>query len=189
MANVIKSDKTIEKEELKQNKKIKPHLQKFVIDLQRKKAEETAREKKVEDDAMLGAQDIIERSSQLSAIALFKDKLWKDYPPTLEMAWTNKAEYEESEVNVDVSGFAFYLVREYRNFLREVNSEHGYPNPMVEQNLPFFWNKMNADMKLLIAGEKLRVAKGNKSKIISYANPKPDPVSDIILPGNKKWTN
>lgn len=187
MKNIVRSEKEIAKKELEQNKKIKPHLQKFVIDLQRKKAAETTAEKKKEDDAILAAQDVINRASQLSTIAMFRDKLWQTYPPTLDMAWTHNTEYLESEVSTDVTGFALYLVKEYRNYLREVNSPNSYPNPMQEENLIFFWNKMNADMQLLIAAEKLSIAKGNKSKIISYAKPVEEaPKNSFILPENYK---
>jgi len=189
---IIKSKTQEEKEELETNKKIKPHLRKFVMDYQRNKAKQTAEEKFAREEKLNKMQAemeaVVHRAKALSLIAFTQKKVWKQHPPYFEMKWltslTVTPELEQAQ-KIDMWGFAQYLTREYfSNYLKEQDSEKGYPNPMKEENLEWFWVKFNADLKLLIKAEMQSVAKGNKSNIIVT---KENKTPNIILPNKTKF--
>lgn len=172
MANITKSKTQIEKTELEQNKKIKPKLRKFVIEGQRKRAEEVAKAKTKEENIMLASEEVIQRASKLATKALLGDRIWQRIPPLLEWRWTRfslsaQTPQTQTEMNSDIAGFATYLVREYRNFLTlGKTTSRGYLSPLDDKNIEFFWSKFNADLKLLIDAEMNRVKKGNASVIL-----------------------
>jgi len=158
-----------EKKELETNKKIKPILRKYLIDSQVKKAGETAKEEKKEKKEMLASTDIIERAKNVSMKALLELKLWEKFPPTIEMAWTKTGASTEEQVkdmNIDISGFAYYLVREYRNYLKLRNAKMGYRNPMDIEHIEFFWIKCQQDLKLLLEADRRRKMAGNAGVIL-----------------------
>lgn len=184
--NRFRGKKETEQAELENNKKIKPELGKFVIEMQRDAAEKAAKEKKKEDDILLSSDEVIQRASKLSCILFFEQKLWEKIPPYFEMQWLiegPKTQQMIDEMNLDVGAFATYLVREYNIYLKYRTVQHSYPNPMVEENLMFFWNKFNADLNLLMAGERLRVQKGNQSILLDDVAPSKQ---GLILPEHLK---
>lgn len=158
-----------EVKELELNRTIKPKLRKFLIDKQVESASATSKQESEERKEMLKSEDIILQAEKLSKLAFFKFKLWQKIPPALEMTWLQKGASDENlikEQNVDISGFAFYLVREYRNYLKLRNFGKGYRNPMSEEHLEFYWAKCQADLTLLIKADMLRKKAGNAGIII-----------------------
>jgi hypothetical protein len=84
--------------------------------------------------------------------------------------------------NADVAGFAKCLSDEYNHMEKDIKALK-YPNPLQEENLPFFWNKFVMDLRLIILADAKRVEMGNKGAIVSKAGPtRPD---GIILPNHK----
>jgi len=160
-------------EEIKRDKelvrKIKPKLRKFVIKNQQDRAIKAAQEV-VEQRKVLIQESLITRGCEIAYIAMVKNKIWERYPSYFEMKWARTiivTEADRRERDLDVAGFGSYLAREYINYVKLKDSKKGYPNPMNEENITFFWLKFNADLRLLIKADKLRVAAGNKGVIIS----------------------
>lgn len=177
-----------EKKDAELVKKIKPKLRKFVIEEQRKKAEETAKAKNKEEQLMLASDEIIKRCSKLATKALLADRLWQRIPPFLPWTWTRTTSMNpqlQQEMNSDIAGFATYLVREYRNFLKlGKTTTRGYLSPLDEKNIEFFWSKFNADLKLLIEAEMNRVKQGNASVILGQKDE-----NGKIIPIGKRIVN
>lgn len=172
-----------DQDELANNKVLKPKLAKFLIDAQRAKAEEVSKQKTEDDKWLLSSNEVIERAGHLACVALLQMKIWQTMPPFLSMEWTikgtNQQQYAQ-EMHQDISGFATYLCREYNTFIKFKASGKGYPNPMQEEQISFFWAKFNADLKLLIEAERRRVAAGNTS-VILHTHDKPSS-SGLVLP-------
>lgn len=166
----IKRDEQIVKE-------IKPKLQKFVIDQQNRDAEQTVKEQ-VEYEAKIKrleslAKDVIKRAEKLSALCFLEKRLWREHPPAVTMSWLGTVVFSkerELEAKQDMWAFTRYLFNEYfKNYMEHSNDRAGYPDPMKEENLLFFWNKFNADLLLLIAADKRRVDAGNKGVVLADA--------------------
>lgn len=189
---IVTGTKEQAKKDAESVKKIKPHLQKYVIDEQRKSAGKAAVEKAKDDALLLGRQDVLDQAQKLAALALVGRKIWQQVPPVLPMVWTTRGSGTPQlirEMNADVAGFAVYLAREYNNFLKGRSMKRGYLNPMDEKNIMFFWNKFNADIKMLVDAEMKRIKAGNKSSWISIGDPSKPQHPDIILPNGEKMSN
>jgi hypothetical protein len=149
-------------------KDIKPKLKKYLIDTQVKNAEKVSKEKKKENEQLLSNEQIAERMFQLSKIAFFELRVWVDSPPALDMPWlrdgSGRPEFQ-ADMNLDLGGFATYLLREYYgNYLPLKDKD--YPNPLLEENLKFFWDKMNVDLRLLFKADLINQKKGNKGAVM-----------------------
>ena len=170
MPAIVKGKKLQLTDDLAQAKRLKPKLRKFVIDSQVQQAATTAHETKSEQDALLTSDDIINRASNLACIAFYVKSFWKEYPPAVEMKWLTAGWSTpdlQREMHTDIAGLATYLVREYRTYLREhKTAKRGYPNPLSDDNLLFFWQKFNADLRLLIDAGRRRIALGNAGVVI-----------------------
>lgn len=72
------------------------------------------------------------------------------------------------EMHADVAGFAYGLVLEYEeNYVPLRNTaSRGYLNPMDEDNLVFFWQKWNNDLRKLVEADRRRTALGNAGSIL-----------------------
>lgn len=149
---------------------IKPKLKKFAIDLQIKNAEKVTKEKRAVDKIILSNDYVQKEMSRLAFIAFFELRLWVESPPVLEMAWlkegSSKPEHQ-AEMNLDLAGFATFLLREYYGNFQTLKYKD-YPNPIQQENLSFFWDKMNVDLKLLIKADLLSQKKGNQGAVVLH---------------------
>jgi hypothetical protein len=172
---------TAEAKDMALAKKIKPKLRKYVIEQQREKAKKAVEEQK-EQAAVLDKDYLIKRASQLACIAYFDKQVWREHPPYLEAQWLKKGASTPEliqEMNTDIAGFATYLLYEYNNYNRlRITTVRGYPNPLLEENLPWFWAKMNADMAILIKADMGNIKRGNNSVVV--VNNVTDEQLDII---------
>jgi hypothetical protein len=168
-------------EEAKQEKElvnqIKPKLENFLINQQVSKAEETAK-KSAEDSAdmlrRMTKEQIVGQTSKLAMRAFLDLKLWQKQKPAIDMAWMTGQTLDgrklsnnelQTELKADIAGFSSYLVREYFNMEKDI-VKGKYPNPLIESNLVFFWEKFCGDMILLLkVNERLR-KKDNAGLII-----------------------
>lgn len=170
MPAITRGKQQQEKDDLVAAKKLKPKLRKFLINTQVQKAAETANEQKKEQEALLSSDEIIQRAAHLAAICFYERRLWKQYPPSVEMKWLQEGwgtPALQQEMQADMAGFTTYLVREYRTYLQLRNTaKKGYLSPLDEKNLAFFWQKFNADLRLLIEADRRRVALGNQGVIL-----------------------
>ena len=170
MVTIHKSKKETLKQELELNQKVlKPKLRKFLVDYQVKQAKDHATKENKERKKLSSSQEIIDRATQLSQKALLDLKLWKTIAPVLDMPWTRQGTTTPAmikDMNTDISGFAYYLTREYRNYLLLKRMAHGYRNPMDETNLEYFWLKCQQDLRLLLEADRRRKAKGNSGIIL-----------------------
>jgi hypothetical protein len=182
----VKLGKTAqEKKDVETVKKIKPALRKFVVDEQVRKAETTAKEQKEEKVKEMSRDDVIHRASQLAVMAFLEKKFWQIAPLPFEMAWATGKTFggktlttleSQNEMNIDISGFASFLVGEYTRMEKDIKALR-YRNPLQEENLSFFWNKFLMDLRLLIKADSARVAAGNQGAIVQEKMH-----SGIILP-------
>jgi hypothetical protein len=149
-------------------KDIKPKLRKYLIDTQVENAKKVTKEKKEINDKLLSNEEITKRMSKLSCIAFFELRLWIDNPPAIDMPWLREGSGQpefQADMNLDLAGFATYLLREYYgNYLTLKGKD--YPNPLQEENLKFFWDKMNVDLRLLFKADLLNQKKGNKGAVV-----------------------
>jgi hypothetical protein len=90
MASILPSKQDSRKHNQALVKKIKPKLRKFLIDTQTRQASETARQQKVQKEKLRSHSDILAQAEQLSKIAYFKLRVWKEHPPYFEMHWISK---------------------------------------------------------------------------------------------------
>jgi hypothetical protein len=170
---ITKAPTQSELKDLETVQKIKPKLRKFLIDSQRKRAQEVAEATQKENKELLASDEIIKRASQLASQALLEKTIWQRIRPYLPMNWTTMGSNTPElarEMHSDIAGFATYLVRENNNYMKLRTTGKGYPNPMQESNIEFFWSKFNADLKLLIEAETRRVKAGNASVILGKKN-------------------
>lgn len=165
-------------------KKIKPKLRRFVIDRQVEQAAKITRDKQDQEKKLKQMEsefrEIIHRAYQLSQIFFLRDRLWQEYPPALATPWMVKGALtraDQDEQALDIWGFARYLAKEYfGNYLSPATDETGYPNPLDEKELVWFWLKFNADLKLAIKADSERVKAGNAPVILAdEAQPKEEP--------------
>jgi hypothetical protein len=165
-----------------------------VVTEQVKKAEETAKGKTKELEKMLARPEAIQRASQLAVIAFLEKRYWQIAPLPFEMSWatgktfggkTLTTQEMQSEMNIDISGFASFLVGEYTRMEKEIKALK-YRNPLQDENLPFFWNKFLMDLRLLIKADTARVAAGNQGAIVQEKMS-----SGIVLPNgvHKSYKN
>lgn len=169
MTNIIKGKKDQIKRDQELVKKIKPKLKKFVIDQQVQNAAKVAEEKKEEEKLLLQSNEVINRAGKLACIAMLDKKLWQQMPSYFEMKWTKLGPTSEElirEMQGDIGGFATFLVREYNTYLKYHAVGRGYPNPMQDEHLVWFWAKFNADLRLLVEADKRRIADGNNGAIV-----------------------
>lgn len=169
--DIVKPKNEEEKKDLEINKVIKPKLQKFVIDQQVNKAKETALQGIKDNKEMLSDDQIKIQCAKLSLKAFSELKLWKTRGFALDTPWIIKGLVTDDMVRhfmEDVSGFSSFLLREYyTNYLKLKDSaDKGYRNPLNEDNLPFFWDKFNGDIKLLLIAEQRRKNLGNAGIIL-----------------------
>ncbi len=182
--SVIKNKKEKSIEEKNIIKKLKPKLEKFLIDEQVNKAAQTAHENAKKEKELFEEMMKVDVATQASKIAMytFLDlKLWEKYPPPLEYAWLTGVRSSDgkrlspnevkSEFARDISGFSSYLVREWKNMMKEVK-EGKYPNPMKqdESTITFFWQKFCNDMNILVKSEIRYKSLGNKGLLLPDQN-------------------
>lgn len=155
-------------------KKIRPALKQFVIGeqvkgAQKSAAEQQAYEAKIKNFESL-AKDVIHRAEKLSWECFMEKKLWRQHPPAVSMSWLGSVAYSKEkalECKQDLWGFTRYLFNEYfKNYMVHKDDPSGYPDPMRDENLLFFWKKFNADLLLLIAADARRVNAGNKGVVL-----------------------
>jgi len=174
MTGIIRSKTEEAKQDKELVKKIKPKLRDYVIKEQQMAAIEAVKEqddykKKVNEFQAL-ARIVVKRAEVLSIMCFVEKKLWLQIPPTVEMKWLNKTVSSpqlEAEQKQDMWAFARYLFNEFfRNYMEHKDDKAGYPNPMEDKNLQFFWAKFNADLSLVIKADQMRINKGNKGVIL-----------------------
>lgn len=165
-------------------KKIKPQLRKFVIDQQVSQAAENIKKDQEEAKKLTQMEtefrEVIKRAQKLARIALLDKRIWQQYPPALSTEWMVSGAFtvqQQREQQMDVWAFARYLVKEYfSNYLEHHTDKAGYPNPMGETQLTWFWLKFNADLRLLIKADAQRVAAGNEPVVLAKEEkPKEEP--------------
>lgn len=160
---LIKSQRDEKEKEIV--KKVKPKLQKWLIDKQVREARETAIRQQKEKDEQLN-EIVIRRASLLSLISFKERKLFLEEMPPIEMGWIKRGLLtvaDQNEQNIDIAGFATYLVKEYRNYaLLKDNTKRGYLNPLDDKNLKYFWHKFCSDLRVLFSANSRFEAKGNK---------------------------
>lgn len=177
---VIKNKKEKTAEEKKIVEKIKPKLEKYLIDQQVNKAAATAvgnHQKAVETIQELDKSQADVQASKIAMSAFLDMKLWEKFPPPLEYAWLTgvrmsdgkrlSAQEIKSEFAHDIAGFSTYLVTEYMNMKKQIK-EGKYPNPMdfSESNVTFFWQKFCSDMTILIKSDLKYQSQGNKGVLL-----------------------
>lgn len=158
-----------EAKDLELAKKIKPKIRRYVIDQQRKRAAIVAKENKEKEEELLSNSELINRSVQVAVKAFMDVKIWQKFPPVLETKWIKTGVLSTDsveELNIDVSAFAAHLLREYYGNFRKLHLSTGYPNPMDDKNIEFFWKKFNFDIGLLIKADESRIGKGNMPVVI-----------------------
>jgi len=170
MADVVKSQQEIEKEELERNKKIKPVLANFVTKMQFDNAKKKALENKKIADEKLSNEEIKLQCARLSMRA-FKDyRFWEKYLIPFDCAWITgrtrdgrivSAEELAREMMVDIGSFSSYLLDEYYNN-KGIIASGTYLHPLLENNLEFFWQKFVADLKAFIRVDQRRKNLGNQ---------------------------
>ena len=174
---VVSGEQEQAKQEKDLLKKIKPSLERFVIDKQVDKAAYTSMEEAEKTAKMLKKVDKEQTDLQASKLAMraFVDlKLWQLKPPAIDMAWTTGMTQDGRKISegearqeflTDVSGFSSYLVREFYNMEEQIKKGK-YPNPMSEANLEFFWDKFCKDILILIKINSNIIKSGNKGLIV-----------------------
>ena len=173
--------------------KIKPKLRKFVIDQQVSKAAENIKAQQDQEKKLTQMEaefrEVIKRAQKLARIALLNTRIWRQYPPALSTEWMTSGAFtvaQQREQQMDIWAFARYLVKEYfANYLEHQNDKAGYPNPMDETQLTWFWLKFNADLRLLIKADAKRVEAGNEPVVLAKEEkPKEEPklITDVKKP-------
>jgi len=182
--SVVKNEEEKAAEEKRILKKLKPKLEKFLIDEQVNKAAITAtknHEKAIETLEELTKSQADVQASKIAMSAFIDLKLWEKYPPPLEYAWLTGVRSSDgkrlspnevqSEFAHDIAGFSTYLVTEWMNMKKEVKKGK-YPNPMAkdEGTIVFFWQKFCSDMNILVRSDMKYQALGNKGLLLPDQN-------------------
>jgi hypothetical protein len=171
---LVRSKKQQDADDLTQAARLKPKLRKFLIDTQVNAAAKAIHDtdSQVEKLSAMESQmkEVVNRAKVLSHVAFMDKKLWLAYPPAVAMRWLTTASVSpdlEKEQLLDTWAFAKYLVMEFfRNYLEHKDDKAGYPNPLAEENIAWFWQKFNADIRLLIEADQRRVDAGNDPVIL-----------------------